>query len=102
MPVPKDFDTEVYAIAAQIPRGKILTYGRIAQLVGMPSYARRVGHALSQAPAGIPCHRIVTSSGRTAPGWAQQRELLEAEGVPFKANGCVALRRALWELPEPE
>ena len=49
------------------------------------------------APAGLPCHRVVNSAGRTAPGWPQQRELLEKEGVRFKANGCADVVRFMWE-----
>ena len=44
-----------------------------------------------------PCHRVVNHAGRTAPGWREQRELLEDEGVEFKANGCVDMKRHQWE-----
>ena len=91
MNVPADFDAEVYDIVAQIPAGRVATYGQIARLIGMPGYARRVGRALSAAPAGVPCHRVVNAAGRTAPGWSAQRELLEAEGVRFRPGGCVDL-----------
>ena len=91
------FDDEVYAVVAQIPAGKIVSYKQIARLVGMPDHARRVGRALAEAPAGLPCHRVVNSAGRTVPGWTRQRELLEAEGVRFKANGCADLARCGWE-----
>ena len=66
----------------------------------MPGHARRVGRvgrAMVSAPAGLPCHRVVNSAGRTAPGWPQQRELLEKEGVRFKANGCADVVRFMWE-----
>lgn len=102
MSVPKEFDQEVYAIVAEIPAGRVLTYGLIARLIGTPGYARRVGRALTTAPAGVPCHRVVNSIGRTAPGWAAQRTQLEAEGVRFKANGCADLRQSLWEELRPE
>ena len=46
---------------------------------------------MAAAPEGLPCHRVVNSQGRTAPGWTRQRELLEAEGVLFRANGRVDL-----------
>ena len=41
--------------------------------------------------------RVVNSQGRTAPGWTGQRELLAAEGVHFRANGCVDLSASGWE-----
>ena len=74
-----------------------LSYREIARLIGMPGYARRVGHALAAAPAGLPCHRVVNSAGRTAPHWTEQRPMLEAEGVRFRKNGCVDLTRSGWK-----
>ena len=88
MRMPENFDAEVYAVVAEIPAGKVVSYKQIA---------RRVGRALAEAPAGLPCHRVVNSAGRTVPGWTRQRELLEAEGVRFKANGCADLARCGWE-----
>ncbi|WP_418424707.1 MGMT family protein [Alistipes sp.] len=96
MHLPADFDAEIYDIVAQIPAGRVATYGQLARLVGMPGYARRAGRAMGTAPEGLPCHRVVNASGRTAPGWTAQRELLEAEGVPFRRNGCVNLAQAAW------
>ena len=95
MHLPADFDAEVYDIVAQIPAGRVATYGQLARLVGMPGYARRVGRALAAAPKGLPCHRVVNAAGRTAPGWTQQRELLEAEGVRFRPGGCVDLAQLI-------
>ena len=96
MKIPANFDAEVYEVVAQIPAGRVVTYGQIARLVGMPGYARRVGRALAQAPPGLPCHRVVNAAGRTAPGWTEQRELLEAEGVRFRPNGCADLAASNW------
>lgn len=92
-----DFDAEVYAVVAQIPAGRVVSYKQIAHLIGMPDHARRVGRAMATAPAGLPCHRVVTATGRTVQGWPQQRVLLEAEGVGFKASGCVDMTRYVWE-----
>ena len=91
MRLPADFDAEIWSIVAQIPAGRIATYGQLARLAGIPGYARRVGRAMAAAPEGLPCHRVVNSQGRTAPGWTRQRELLEAEGVRFRRNGCADL-----------
>lgn len=95
-----EFDQEVYEIVKAIPPGKVLSYGQIARLAGRPQCSRMVGHALHHAPGDepIPCHRVVNSYGRTAPGWPLQRKLLESEGVAFKANGCVDLRSHHWEI----
>ncbi len=96
MGIPANFDAEVYDVVAQIPAGRVATYGQLARLVGMPGYARRAGRALASAPEGLPCHRVVNAAGRTAPGWTEQRELLEAEGVRFRPNGCADLVRSGW------
>lgn len=96
MKIPEGFDTEVYEIVAEIPAGRVTTYGQIARLIGMPGYARRVGRAMALAPEELPCHRVVNAQGRTVPGWTCQRELLEAEGVRFRANGCVDLVHSGW------
>ncbi len=93
----KDFDAEVYAVVAQIPAGCVVSYRQVACLVGRPDYARQVGRALSHAPAGLACHRVVNSAGRTVPSWPQQRALLETEGVHFKSNGCADLARCGWK-----
>ena len=47
-------------------------------------------------PEGLPCHRVVNSQGRTAPGWTGQRELLAAEGVRFRQR-LVDLSASGWE-----
>ena len=59
---------EVYDIVRQIPRGRVLTYGRIAALCGWPNHSRLVGRIMRTAPdADLPCHRVVNASGRLAP-----------------------------------
>ncbi|MDD2954690.1 MAG: MGMT family protein [Oscillospiraceae bacterium] len=93
-----EFFDRVYQAAAQIPRGRVTTYGQLAFLAGYPRRARMAGRAMAFAPQGLPCHRVVNSQGRTAPGWAEQRRLLEAEGVAFRENGCVDMKRFRWKL----
>ena len=95
----KAFQADVLNIVSQIPRGKVATYGDIAALAGWPSHSRMVGRTLRYTPGAeqLPCHRVVNKVGRTAPGWSQQRPLLEAEGVAFKSNGHVDMQRHLWE-----
>ena len=89
---------DFYSIVARIPPGKVATYGQIARLAGHPGAARMVGWALHVSPADLdlPCHRVVNREGRTAPGWPDQRPLLEAEGVAFKPDGYVDLKAHLW------
>ena len=98
----KTFQADVLNIVSQIPRGKVTTYGDIAALAGWPSHSRMVGRTLRYSPGAeqLPCHRVVNKEGRTAPGWSQQRPLLEAEGVTFKSNGHVDMHHNLWELSD--
>lgn len=92
------FTTEVYDIVSQIPAGRVLSYGRVAELAGWPNHARAVGRAMKEVPLelGLPCHRVVTTDGRTVPGWHQQAILLMSEGIRLKENGCVDMRRFMW------
>ena len=93
------FGEDVLNIVSQIPYGKVTTYGHIAALAGWPSHSRMVGRTLrySLEAEKLPCHRVVNKEGRTAPGWSQQRPLLEKEGVRFKSNGHVDMQLHLWE-----
>lgn len=102
MPGRADFSQKVFAIVRKIPVGSVATYGQVAFLTGSPQCTRMVGQALHHAPdqEDLPCHRVVNSAGRLVPGWFEQRPLLENEGIPFKTNGCVDLKRCLWRMNE--
>ena len=86
----------VYDIVAEIPPGRVLTYGTLALLAGSPRNARLVGRIMSNAPRDLTSHRVVNHAGRTVPGWPEQSSLLEAEGVVFKENGNVDLKKNFW------
>jgi methylated-DNA-protein-cysteine methyltransferase-like protein len=89
----------VYEIVSQIPRGKVLTYGAIALLAGYPDHSRLVGRIMRDAPDGqLPCHRVVSASGRLAPHYPAQAELLAAEGVKLSPSGKVPLKTYLWQI----
>lgn len=89
----------VLAIVAEIPTGKVLTYGRLASLAGYPQHARLVGKVLANSSyyGKYPCHRVVNANGRTVPGWDEQQKFLEAEGVTFNQSGHVRLKHHLWK-----
>jgi methylated-DNA-protein-cysteine methyltransferase related protein len=100
-----EFFNCVYEIVAQIPMGKVMTYGQIAMMLGSPYYARRVGQAMYNTPKylDLPCHRVINSKGELAPvyvfgGEGRQRKMLEKEGIVFKGNGCIDLKKCLWKL----
>lgn len=93
----------VFALVARVPRGRVISYGRVATALGYPGKAREVGWALATSPEGLqlPAQRVIRVDGRMAGGSAfgspaVQRALLEAEGVRFDADGRVLLRRHLW------
>ncbi|MEX0746646.1 MAG: MGMT family protein [Rhodothermales bacterium] len=102
-----NFFERVLDIVAQIPSGKVTTYGHIAEHLGLKSAARTVGWALHGAAAtGLPCHRVVNRYGglsgkRHFEGPDVMEERLRAEGVAFTDDGCVDLLRHLW-VPENE
>lgn len=95
----EEFAYEVLSVVEEIPPGKVASYGQIAKLVGREKNARLVGKILSRAEyfGSYPCHRVVNHAGRPAPGWARQRQLLLEEGVIFKRNGCVDMKKCQWE-----
>lgn len=94
-----DLIYEILSVVEEIPEGRVATYGQIARLTGRDRNARLVGKILSMSEyyGSYPCHRVVNHAGRTAPGFFAQRELLEAEGVAFKENGCVDMNRYQWD-----
>ena len=89
---------EILSAVAEIPEGRVASYGQIAALIGRERNARLVGKVLSRAEAygDYPCHRVVNHAGRLAPHWSEQRMLLEAEGVMLRDDGHVDMRRFRW------
>jgi methylated-DNA-protein-cysteine methyltransferase-like protein len=93
----------IYAVVRRIPKGRVATYGQVAELAGLPRQARQVGYALAAlADARVPWHRVLNARGeispRSDPGPERlQRVLLEREGVGFDANDRAALARHLWQ-----
>ena len=64
-PMLEAFYNDVYNIVSQIPEGRVMTYGVIADLMGWGKHQRMVGKALKKAPSelNLPCHRVVSSNG---------------------------------------
>jgi methylated-DNA-protein-cysteine methyltransferase related protein len=101
-----NFYAAVYRLVAQIPPGKVTTYGQIARWLGHPSAARAVGYVLHALPTGsdIPWQRVINAAGRISSRCdrhyeAIQRALLEGEGVRFDSYGNVDLQRYGWRGP---
>ena len=91
---------EILSAVAEIPEGKVASYGQIARLIGRERNARLVGHVLREAEmyGDYPCHRVVNHSGRLVPGWAEQRERLRREGVCFRDEEHVDMRASQWDI----
>ena len=93
----------IYAVVRRIPRGRVASYGQVAELAGLSRAARQVGYAMAALRPGerVPWQRVVNARGeisaRSEPGAEQlQRLLLEREGVRFDAAGRIALTRFGW------
>lgn len=94
---------KIYEIVRQIPRGRVATYGQIADLAGLDGQARQVGYALHAAPSSLklPWHRVINSRGEVSArtngdSHELQRHLLEAEGIVFDARGRIDMRTFQW------
>lgn len=88
---------KIYEAVKMIPRGKVATYGQIAELAGDKKMARAVGNALHKNPDpdNVPCYRVVNSKGELAGEFAfggvgEQTRLLEMDGIRV-INGKVDL-----------
>lgn len=92
----------LYLSMAQIPPGKVISYGELAAMAGLGRAARWVGRVLSQLPddTRLPWHRVIAAGGRlslpagTRAG-QEQRERLRVEGVTI-IDGRVDMRRHGW------
>lgn len=95
----EDLIYEILSVVAEIPEGCVATYGQIARLIGREKNSRLVGKVLGMAEeyGQFPCHRVVNHAGRLAPGWPEQRFLLEAEGVVMKDDMHADLKKSGWE-----
>jgi methylated-DNA-protein-cysteine methyltransferase-like protein len=81
-----------------IPRGRVASYGQVAEIAGLPGRARLVGRVLSLQPPNsrVPWQRVVNARGELSlrgEDAARQRRLLEREGVEFSPSGRVDMRR---------
>ena len=90
---------EILSVVEEIPEGCVASYGQIARLIGRDRNSRLVGRVLSMAQfyGKYPCHRVVNHAGRLAPHFPEQRERLLSEGVTFRENGCVDMKKHQWD-----
>jgi methylated-DNA-protein-cysteine methyltransferase-like protein len=104
------FRESVYRLVLRIPRGRVMSYGLVARVLGARYDARAIGNVMHATPddgRGIPWHRVINSqggcstAGLTTPPDLQQR-LLEAEGIVFNEKGKCEIEKYLWRPPEYE
>jgi len=96
---------QIYAVVARVPRGRVVTYGQVAALAGLPRQARLVGYAMHGLPDGstLPWHRVINAQGKVSvrsfagPSEGLQRHLLEEEGVTFDEKERVSLKKFRWK-----
>lgn len=101
-------DGAIYSVVRAIPRGKVATYGQVAELAGIPSGHRVAARAMRTCPENLPWYRVVgKKDARRAqinvqdPDHAAlQRSLLERERVVFDASGFIVLRKSGWLPPD--
>jgi methylated-DNA-protein-cysteine methyltransferase related protein len=96
---------KIYEVVKKIPRGRVLTYGRVAELAGLYGKARLVGYALFRVEieTDIPWQRVVNSKGEISYSIARcggdylQKTLLEQEGIEFNRANRIDLKIYLWQ-----
>jgi len=95
---------KIYSTVRRVPRGRVATYGQIAEVAGLRGHARQVGYALNALPTGssVPWHRIINAQGKVSPRADPayvtiQQKLLEAEGVEIGVGDRISLARYRWK-----
>ena len=99
---PSAHSERILAAVRKIPRGKVSTYGDIAEIAGLPRRARLVGTVLRQTPDSpkLPWYRVMNAGGRISfpagsDAYARQKSKLDAEGILFRGER-VDLRHYGW------
>lgn len=101
-----DFYEKVYAVVRKIPKGKVVSYGDIAEFIGTRGSARTVGYAMNNAhnvSPSVPAHRVVNRNGLLTgkhhfefPSLMQ--ELLESEGVEVIDDQIQNFDKVRWKI----
>ncbi len=97
---PEEYAERVLSVVEQVPRGRVTTYGAIADVVG--SGPRRVGRVLATYGGPVPWWRVVRSDGSLPPSHGEEaRAAYLEEGTPLRASGRVDLPHAFWQPAVP-
>ena len=98
----REYQERVYEIVRQIPRGRVMTYGQIAAILGEGYTPRTVGYVMHAADSeGVPWQRVINSQGKCSTGRLTipvnlQQDMLEQEGVVFNDKGKCDLGKYEW------
>lgn len=99
------FKDSVYRLVAQIPHGRVMSYGDIAALCGSPNAARIVGGLAHFGPTELPWHRVVNRYGGLASGYyggkAGHQKALEKEGVKVEDFLIINFEDKRWTPSSP-
>ena len=97
---PVDFRARVCAVVAQIPKGRVMTYGQLAALCGSPRAARIVGGIAHSSDQSLPWQRVVHKDGALATGFPGgiegHRQVLELEGITVDNDLKVNIKELMW------
>jgi methylated-DNA-protein-cysteine methyltransferase-like protein len=99
--VDADFKERVYELVAQIPKGRVMTYGQVAAYCGAAWAAWEVGQIAHSGPVGLPWQRVVNKQGGLAAGWPSggrgaHAAALRADGVEVFEDFTVDVESLLW------
>lgn len=101
----KDYRGRVFDIVRQIPKGRVMTYGQVAMILGEGYTARTIGYVMHGADAeSVPWQRVINSQGKCSTGRLLlplnlQQSMLESEGVIFNESGKCDFNKFQW-VPE--
>lgn len=113
LPNKKTFYEQIWALARQIPYGKVATYGQLSQMLAPPEdikpedykiYGPRwAGEAMAECPDDVPWQRVINSQGKISQRFdaEKQKQLLENEGLVF-VKDKLDLKLCQWGNPEQE
>lgn len=96
-----DYRERVFQIVRRIPRGRVMTYGQIALILGEGYTPRTVGFVMHSSGNKVPWHRVINSQGACSTGKIvlpadKQQRMLEREGVKFDKRGRCDLEHCRW------
>ncbi|HEX8564345.1 MAG TPA: MGMT family protein [Pyrinomonadaceae bacterium] len=98
----KNYRERVFEIVRQIPSGRVMTYGQIAEILGDNYTPRTVGFVMNSAEKDLPWQRVINAQGACSTGHIilpvnLQQQMLESEGVVFNEKGRCDLKKYRWQ-----